>query len=52
MNVRKWPYYAPSPLRGGASKGADADFAPQLRDTLSRGFLILDWRRDCSRKGR
>ena len=22
MNVRKWPYYAPNPLRGGAAKGA------------------------------
>ena len=22
MNVRKWPYYAPNPLRGGAPKGA------------------------------
>jgi hypothetical protein len=27
-----WPYYAPNPLRAGATKGADADFAPRLRD--------------------
>jgi len=27
-----WPCYAPNPLRGGATKGADADFAPRLRD--------------------
>jgi hypothetical protein len=22
MNVKKWPYYAPNPLYGGAAKGA------------------------------
>ena len=22
MNVKKWPYYAPNPLCGGAAKGA------------------------------
>ena len=27
---------------GGASKGADADFSPRLRDALARGFLMFD----------
>ena len=27
---------------GGASKGADADFSPRLRDAPARGFLIFD----------
>ena len=35
---------------GGGSEGGD--FSPQLRDTLTRGFLICNWRRNCSRKGR
>jgi len=48
------PYYAPNPLRGGAPKGADADFAPRLRDHYSRkgrkGRLVIgDGGRDCSR---
>ena len=38
---RSGPSYAPNPLRGGASKGADADFAPRLRDALTRGCLIF-----------
>ena len=39
----------PSPCWAGATKGADADFSPQLRDALARGFFPAVAGRACAR---
>jgi len=46
-----WPYFAPKPLRGGASKGADADFGCWILNfSRVRGTrLRVDYGTDCSR---